>query len=140
MKNRILSGAGAILSGLLISIGPQTIFKVCTTKPGGSFMKCHWTAQAEIGVGLLIAVLGVLLLVFSSHPVRLGLSLGVTLAGILAVLFPYVLIGGCPMETMECQRVAFPAITVIAVLTIAGFVFNSVFLFLSVRNRKEGNG
>jgi hypothetical protein len=28
MKNRILSGAGAILSGLLLSIGPQTIFKV----------------------------------------------------------------------------------------------------------------
>lgn len=139
MKNRILSGIGAVLSGLLISVGPQTVFKLCEAKADGSWMKCHWTGQAELGIGLLIAVLGVLLLFFSSRQARLGLSIAVTLAGILALLIPTVLIGGCMMKTMACQSVTFPALEVIGILTVVGFAFNSAFLFLSDRKGKEGN-
>ncbi len=140
MKNRLFSGIGAVLSGLLISIGPQSIFKPCEAKSDGSWMLCHWTAQAEIGVGLLIVVLGVLLLTFPSQQTRLGLSIAVALAGILAILFPAVLIGGCAMKTMLCQSVTFPALQVIGVLTVAGFTVNSVFLLLAGRAEKREKG
>lgn len=140
MKNRLITGIGAILFGLLISIGPKTIFKVCAAKPDGTWMKCHWTVQADLGVGLLIAALGVLLLIFSSESTRLGLSIAIALAGILVLLFPTALIGGCSVATMNCQRITFPALELLGSLTVFGFTFNSIFLFLAARNRKEGNG
>lgn len=139
MKNRLITGIGAIISGLLISIGPKTIFKLCEAKPDGSWMKCHWTGEAELGVGLFIVALGVLLLIFSSKQTRLGFSVAVALAGILVILFPTVLIGGCTMKNMACQSVTFPALTAIGIFTVIGFTFNSLFLLLSARNRKEGN-
>ena len=140
MKNRLITGIGAIISGLLISIGPKTIFKLCEAEPDGSWPKCHWTGQAELGVGLLIVALGVLLLIFSSKRTRLGLSIAVALGGILVLLFPTVLIGGCAMKNMACQRVTFPALIVMGIITVIGFTFNSLFLLLSARNQKEGNG
>ncbi len=140
MKNRIVSGIGAILSGLLISLGPQFIFKACEPTAEGKWMACHWTVQAELGIGLLIAVLGVLLLVFQSQKIRFGLSVAIVLAGVLAVLFPTVLIGGCAMKTMTCRSVTFPALEAIGVLTIAGFAVNSIYLLRAEGNRKEGNG
>ena len=131
VKNRLITGSGAIISGLFISIGPKIIFKLCGVKPDGSWMKCHWTGEAELGVGLLIVALGVLLLLFSSKQTRLGLSIAVALGGILVLLFPAVLIGGCPMNDMACQSVTFPALTVIGILTVIGFTLNSLFLLFS---------
>lgn len=140
MKNRLFTGICALISGLLVAIGPNTVFRICAAKPDGSWMKCHWAGQSELGVGLLIVVLGVFLLIFESQQTRLGLSIAVTFAGVLVVLLPTVLIGGCSMATMNCQRITFPALTVIGILTTAGFAFNSIFLFLTARNQKEGNG
>lgn len=140
MKNRLISGIGAILAGLLVAVGPQTIFRLCGPKPDGTWMKCHWTGQAELGVGLFIAALGVLLLVFSNEKVRLGLSLAAVLAGVLVLLLPTALIGGCSMSTMNCQRLTFPALEILGSLTVAGFTFNSVFLLLGGRGRREESG
>lgn len=139
MKNRIVSGIGAVAAGLLISVGPQTIFPLDPPAADGTWMRCHWTGQAEIGVGLLIAALGALLLLSSKSETRLGLSAAVALAGVLAVLLPSALIGGCGMENMSCRNVAFPALYVVGGLTVAGFAFDTIFLFLSARGRKEGD-
>jgi hypothetical protein len=127
MKNRIASGAAAIVFGLLIALGPQFLFKVCPVM-GDMAMKCHWSAQAEIGVGGLIALLGVALIVFASPQIRLGLSVGVFLSGVLALLIPHVLIGGCPAHHMDCRKIAFPAITVISVLLLITAAFNALYL------------
>lgn len=129
MKNRAISGVGAIAAGLLIALGPQFLFKLCAPMANGRWMKCHWTGQAEIGVGLLIAVLGLGLLLFASRETRLGLSLSIFFAGILALAFPHVLIGGCEMARMPCRAVTFPSLTVIDVLTIVGFAVNSFYLY-----------
>jgi hypothetical protein len=137
MKNRLITGISAIISGLLISIGPKTFFKFCDVKPDGSWMKCHWTGEAEFGIGLFIVVLGVLLLVFSSKQTRLGISFAVALGGILALLFPTVLIGGCAMQNMACKIVAIPVLVVISIFTAIGFTFNSLFLLISADNRRE---
>lgn len=138
MKNRLFSGIGAVISGLLISLGPQTLFKACGPKENGSWMLCHWTTQAELGVGLLIAASGVLLLLFSSRKVRLGLSIATALAGILVILFPTILIGGCAMKTMTCQRLTFPVLEVIGAITVIGFAVNTWLLLIQNRAEKKG--
>ncbi len=137
MKNRIISGTGAVIAGLLVAIGPHTVFKVCEAMHDGGFMKCHWTAQAELGIGLLIAALGVFLLLSSSAQTRLGLSAAAALAGVLVILFPAVIIGGCGMSTMECQTTAFPALYLLGALIVVGFTFNAIYLLLTSRQRNE---
>jgi hypothetical protein len=87
---------------------------------GENFMKCHWSAQAEIGVGAVIAVLGIALIVFTSAKIRLGLVIGILLSGVHALLIPHALIGGCAVDTMTCRKITFPAITVISILLIIG--------------------
>jgi hypothetical protein len=134
VKNRVISGAGAIAAGLLIALGPQFLFKLCEPTAGGRWMKCHWTGQAEIGVGLFIAVLGAGLLLFASREIRLGLSLSLFFAGILALSLPHALIGGCEMARMPCRVVTFPSLTVIGILTIVGSAVNSFYLY---KGRKE---
>lgn len=77
-------------------------------------MKCRWTAQAELGIGLLISVLGALLIVFKSKQIRIGLSLSAALNGILALLIPTVLIGVCENAHMTCRALALPALSVLS--------------------------
>jgi hypothetical protein len=131
MKIRIAGGVAAIVSGLLVALGPQFLFKVCDPM-GENFMKCHWTAQAEIGVGGLIVALGIALIVFASPKTRLGLAIAVVLTAVLALLFPYALIGGCDMPLMDCRKIAFPAITVVSMLTIAGGALHIAYLSRSI--------
>jgi hypothetical protein len=120
MKIRVIGGVAAAVLGLLIALGPQFLFKVCDPMMDGSFMKCHWSAQAEIGAGALIAALGIALTVFAAPKTRLGLVIGVFLSGVLALLIPHSLIGGCGMPSMACRKVAVPAITVICILLLIG--------------------
>jgi hypothetical protein len=127
MKNRIVSGGATVAAGLLIALGPQFLFKVCPVM-GDMIMKCHWSAQAEIGVGALIAALGIALVVFASPKTRLGLTIGVFLSGVLALLIPHALIGGCVMHSMSCRKITFPAITVISILLLIGAAFNVLYL------------
>jgi hypothetical protein len=127
MKNRFFSGGAAIVFGLLVALGPQFLFKVCPVM-GDMIMKCHWSARAEIGVGALIAALGIALVVFAGPKTRLGLTVGVFLAAILALLVPHVLIGGCPGHSMACRKITFPAITVISILLLTGAAFNALYL------------
>jgi hypothetical protein len=132
MKNRIFSGTAAVVFGLLIALGPQFLFKVCPVM-GDMIMKCHWSARAEIGVGALIAALGIALIIFASPQTRLGLTIGIFLADILALLIPHVLIGGCSGHSMPCRTITFPAITVISILLLIGSALNALYL---VRKKK----
>ncbi|QOX63194.1 DUF4418 family protein [Anoxybacterium hadale] len=137
MKNRIITGLFFLVTGLLISLGPTYLFKVCEAM-GDDFMKCHWTARAEIGIGLLIAVLGVISILVSSLPIRLGLHIGAGLTGILAASVPTVLIGVCAMPGMNCHAIAAPSILVISLLVIIVSVVNSIYLIRqNTKNTEE---
>ena len=117
-------GIGIITVGILLALGPQFLFKVCDTDP--NIMRCHWTAQAEIGIGGIIALLGIAMFIFADIKIRLGLSIGILLSGICALLVPHVLIGGCSTASMACNTTAFPAITVISILLLAGVLINII--------------
>jgi len=122
MKKVIISGAVITVLGLLIAFGPQFLFKVCSTSCSccGDIPTCHWTARAEIGIGLLIAALGLCCIVINDSKVQLGLMIGIFFSGIIAIAIPHALIGGCGMKTMACHRVAFPALTIIGGVLLAG--------------------
>jgi len=124
MKKVIITGSIVILLGLLICLGPQFLFKVCGPM-GEGVSHCHWSAQAEIGLGLLVAALGGCMLVFTDQKTHLGLLVGIFLASIIALAVPHFLIGGCSNMTMKCHRVAFPALTVESVLLL---VFSAIMI------------
>jgi hypothetical protein len=124
MKKAIISGAIVIMLGLLIALGPQFLFKTCAHGETG-YPHCHWSAQAEIGIGLLIVALGACMFVFTDHKTHLGLLIGILLASIIALAVPNFLIGGCGMMTMQCRKVAFPALTVESV---ALLVFSAIMI------------
>jgi hypothetical protein len=132
MKNRILSGVIYIISGLLIAFGPQTIFKVCAA--GEMIMKCHWSARAEIGIGILSIVSGILYLFADLIKVRLNINILTLVSYGIAILIPAVLIGGCENKMMTCRSLTFPVIYVISVTVILYILGNSIYL---IRNRKS---
>jgi len=127
-----------IALGLFISLGPQFLFKVCSLNMASSkstedccteqetnsccvpsknsLSICHWTARAEIGIGLLIVALGACMIVFTDPKTHLGLIIGVFMASIIALAIPNFLIGGCSSLAMRCRRLAFPALTVESII------------------------
>lgn len=136
MKNKIITGLFFLVTGLLISLGPTHLFKVCEAM-GDDFMKCHWTATAEIGIGLLITAFGVISIAVSSVHIRLGLYIGAGLTGILAASVPTVLIGVCAMPGMNCNAVTAPSILVISLLVVVVSTLNSIYLIRQGRKDRE---
>jgi len=127
VKKNLLCGAVVIVLGLLIALGPEFLFKVCSAH-GSTFHLCHWSARAELGIGMLIAALGICLIVFSDLKTQLGLYIGIFFSSIIALSIPNALIGGCNIKTMACRRVAFPAITIISIIALVFSVIMVVYM------------
>jgi hypothetical protein len=126
IKKRDLNGIVFFLLGLLVMLGPRYLFKVCT--PGEhSAPICHWSAQAEMGVGALIAALGIGLVVFEDRKICLGLVIGIFLSSIVVLCIPHLLIGGCAMPSMACRKTAFPCITFAGVVLMVYSLGNALF-------------
>jgi hypothetical protein len=108
MKKLIISTI-VIMIGLLISLGPQFLFKICRPAIVSSgniddccaepevnsccvptvsnLPVCYWTARAEIGMGLLIIALGICMIVFTDPKTQLGLLIGTFLRSRHAKIF-----------------------------------------------------
>jgi len=155
MKKVIIVSSVVILLGLLISLGPQFLFKVCDSNmtssanadddccaapeqaaapqndccaPAASSLPiCTWSARAEIGIGFLIAALGACMIVFTDPKTHLGFLIGISLASIIALGIPHALIGGCSSITMMCRKVAFPALTIESIVLL---VFSAIMITL----------
>jgi len=155
MKKAIICGSIVIILGLLIALGPQFLFKVCDSKKMSSELTnddcsddgcgcsgsvvinypiCHWSARAEIGIGFLIAALGICLIVFTDPKIHLGLFIGIFFTSIIALAIPHSLIGGCAMMTMRCRKTAFPALTA---ESIALLVFSAIMMTVNARSYNE---
>jgi peptidoglycan/LPS O-acetylase OafA/YrhL len=133
VKKAIIFGTIIIILGLLIAFGPQFIFKVCRHGEDG-FPHCHWSAQAEIGIGFLIVALGACMMVFTDTKTHLGLVIGTFFASIIALAVPNFLIGGCGMMTMQCRRIGFPALTAESIVLL---VFSAIIVTIIVIQKPE---
>jgi hypothetical protein len=135
--NKILGGLIIVLA-LVVGIVP--LFTDClsqgktlTTSTGAQVpMKCHWTAIAEIGVAVPLALVGVLTMTSKrKETVRSLAAFGVAL-GALVVAFPTVLIGVCANPTHICNMIEKPTLILGGILAI---VLSAV---VALRTRKGG--
>ncbi|NLL77799.1 MAG: DUF4418 family protein [Clostridiales bacterium] len=141
LKNKYIYGFLTVVIGFLIAAGPQTVFQVCGVhEHSENVMKCFWTARAELGVGVSISILGLLSAIFGNPILRLGLTAGVLLNGILALLIPTVLIGVCGSNHMNCRALTLPALSVLSILIVAVSVIQAVYLRYTNKEGTQEDG
>lgn len=126
MKNKIGIGIYFLAAGILILAGPKTLFEVC--ERGETVMKCWWTVQAETGIGIIIAALGILYMFLSANEAKMALSVSQAVISAVGILIPSVLIGGCMNSEMRCQSVTFPVLYAIAAVNIIVALINMVYV------------
>lgn len=125
MKNKLFASIPSIILGILIAIAPLTFAKVCQTE-GGMHMACYYTGRAALGIGLVIAVFGIVAL-FVKENVRIGLSIAVIVNSLLMIAVPTFLIGVCKSPMMHCASVTRPTLIVLSVLAL---VFAAISVYL----------
>jgi hypothetical protein len=139
-KNRIVIGTIIFAAGALIAVGPQSLFAICdqTHHMHEGHSICYWTARAEIGVGAVVALLGVGQAVFRDGRVRAGLNIGAAFGAMLAFALANTLIGMDESPMMDCRVKTLPALNVISVLTFAVALGNTVWTL--TRAARAGGG
>ena len=131
MKNRIIIAASFILLGLLIILAPIVLFPVCESEKK---MACYYTKEAEIGIGILIAALGVVYFFLKNKSARLGIAIAEFFSAGLVLLYPLKLTGLCKMSDMACRVKTLPALIVLAVLLLAVALGDLFFLGKGEKN------
>ena len=125
MKNKTIA-IFTVIFGLLAAIGPRTLFPVCSAAE--MKMRCYYTANAELVVGILAAAAGAILIFATDRKLKVSLSALVSLLGLLIILFPTVITGVCGNAMMHCVSLTKPSLIVIGVFEIltgiASIVFN----------------
>lgn len=132
-KNNIIGITIAIL-GLLIIFGPQSLFKACSIHNEGVPPHCFYAIQAEIGVGIIIAALGICFIFLSDLKIRQGLVIGLFFMGIIALFIPNFLIGGCELKTMRCHRISFPPLNIISSVILVGSIIYMFFINRKIKS------
>ncbi|MFU0534240.1 DUF4418 family protein [Gardnerella pickettii] len=142
MKNKLFASLHAIVFGILIAIAPLTFAKPCST--GGMHkmakmdkmpmmmqpMACYYTSRVAIGIGVVIAILGIIAL-FVKERVRAGLNIAVIANSLFMIATTTFLIGVCKSPMMHCASVMRPTLIVLSVLAL---VFASVSVYLDTKS------
>ncbi len=124
MKNKAIA-IFTIIFGLLAAIGPRTIFPVCSAAE--MKMRCYYTANAELVVGILAAAVGAALLFVADRKLKIALSAIVSILGLLIILFPTAITGVCGNLMMHCVSLTKPSLIVIGVFEILTGVASVIF-------------
>ena len=126
MRKISFSGVIIIILGLLIAVGPFTFFHVCRPENPEMHMSCYFTARAELGLGIVISILGLLAAIPKTQGYRAGINIAVVLNSILVSLIPNFLIGVCSGEHMHCRAVTLPALNILSIaliiITVGSFI------------------
>lgn len=123
MKGKNIVAILIVILGVVMLLIPQFIAPVCPIHDG-HIMKCHWMGQAVIGLGCVVAVLGLLMLISKESKVAAAFSISAALVSGLAIAVSTHLIGGCSHHHMSCQMHTIPAVTIVGgILLVLGLGF-----------------
>ena len=109
----------------------------CCGTTASSLPICHWTAQAELGMGMLILALAACIIIFGDLKIQFGLNIGIFLSSIIALCFPHLLIGGCETANMACRKVAFPILSIICILVLIISVIEMILTDRKIRESQK---
>ena len=130
MNKTRLTGIVIAVLGLLTALIPTVIFKVCEAMDG-KFMKCHWTSQTEVAVGVATLVLGVLIVLSKEKAAGAAYAVASAINGVLVILIPTVVIGVCGSADMPCHSGTKPALIIAGALIIVTALINAVSYIVS---------
>lgn len=112
-----------VVLALVVIIAPS--FYTCASQgkaiklPSGKTipMKCLWTARSEIGLGVLLLAVGILLFISRELESRRFISILALILGVFIILFPTTLIGVCMNPDMPCVVVMKPLLLLAGIIT-----------------------
>ena len=131
-KNKI-TGIVITLLGLLTALIPTVIFKVCAAMDG-KFMKCHWTSQVEVALGITVLALGLLIILAKENAASSAYAAASAVNGVLVILIPTVVIGVCGSADMPCNSGTKPALIIAGALIIVVALINTISYLASKKN------
>jgi uncharacterized membrane protein len=135
-KDKIFAVIFAII-GLLIAVGPKTIFHVCTDmQENGMPMRCYYTSNVAVMLGIGIMLFTTMFIATKNNTAKFISVAGIIYLSVMALLTPNLLIGMCMMEMEQCRMVTLPALNIISVVSIIiGIIY--VVLLIKEKGRKE---
>jgi hypothetical protein len=101
-------GIVCTMLSVLLVVGVQTFAAACGAHVDGSTGSCSWAARALTGVGVVLLVLSLVRIFELDEGERRGLSLSISLLGVLVACLPGLLIDLCASQAMRCQAVMRP--------------------------------
>lgn len=131
-KNKI-TGIVIALLGLLTALIPTVIFKVCAAMDG-KFMKCHWTSQVEVALGIAVLALGLLIVLAKENAASSAYAAASAINGVLVILIPTVVIGVCGSADMPCNSGTKPALIIAGSLIVVVALINTISYLVSKKN------
>jgi hypothetical protein len=130
MNKTKITGIVIAVLGLLTALIPTVIFKVCAAMDG-KFMKCHWTSQTEVAIGIATIVLGLLIVLSKEKAAEAAYAVASAINGVLVILIPTVVIGVCGSHDMPCHSGTQPALIIAGALIIVTALINAVSYIVS---------
>lgn len=115
-----------IILGILIVVSPWTFAPICEVNgmyaqlaSGKTLpMPCGWTARAEIGMGVLAILAGLLLNFSQSAETKRVIGLIGVVVGILTIMFPLYITKMCAMADHPCNLLTKPVLALLGVAVI----------------------
>jgi len=117
MKRISTSGIVITVLGLLIVLAP-TLLPVCQglleLANGRQVpMRCHWTARAEMLLGVLVLIVGLMIAFLKTPEGRQRLHHQVAILGAAIILTPLFIIPTCDNPDMACNVATKPALIIL---------------------------
>jgi hypothetical protein len=115
-----------IILGVLLAIAPWTFAPVCEVNgmyaqlaSGKTLpMPCGWTARAEVGLGALLVVAGILLAIAKTNETKRIIGIFGAAIGVLVILFPTYITKMCAMADHPCNLLTKPVLILLGIATI----------------------
>ncbi|BAE82045.1 DUF4418 family protein [Desulfitobacterium hafniense] len=107
---KVIGGLGAAL-GLLIALTPFQLAPVCQrllelTSGKMTHMRCHYTGQGEVFLGIVVVLVSLIYLFNTSIPAQKALGGVLMILGCAVIILPTNLGIGVCMNPMECHTTA----------------------------------